>query len=392
MLPHTPRQLREGCSSARSRLRVSLQRSDLNEEGVKFGFAEANGWRPAMEDRTFVRCPLPKPLNRMSLFGVLDGHGGDFSASYLSDALPKCIYESLVSHFENDWTEKGLVDALTSAFAEAERNLREQPRMTVEIEGERRRIVPLIDKSGSTALVCCVTDKLIAVANVGDCRAVLALRNKISSSFDALALSQDHKPILPLERKRIESAGAQIYPVNGDVFEVGAPGTDLKLRMSRSFGDFYLKQRSDISVEEQPIIAVPDVLIQKIDGRESFILLACDGVWDVLSNQDAVTFVSNCLIDQGLSAAESCDALLARCLELGSSDNVSAMVIIPSSFSSPQLLLPSTLDTPPPHLRSASSIGSVLRSSNEAESELIDQVAGFSLDDTVKKNLTLEFE
>ena len=77
--------------------------------------------------------------------------------------------------------EDALRTALLAAFALAEASLRHQPRMQVDVEvvarpdrPPARRVAPLIDKSGSTAVVCCVTASLLAVANLGDSRAVLA--------------------------------------------------------------------------------------------------------------------------------------------------------------------------------------------------------------------------
>jgi protein phosphatase 2C family protein 2/3 len=72
---------------------------------------------------------------------------------------------------------------------------------------------------------------------------------------------------------------------------MSAKGSDVKLRMSRSFGDFYLKQNTALSSERQAVIAVPEVKVIERSERDAFVLLACDGIFDVMTNQEVVDFV-----------------------------------------------------------------------------------------------------
>lgn len=65
--------------------------------------------------------------------------------------------------------------------------------------------------------------------------------------------------------------------------------------MSRSFGDFYLKVMKNLPEEAQPVLAIPEVTIHERSARDSFIVMACDGIWDVMSNQQAVDFVGQIL-------------------------------------------------------------------------------------------------
>jgi len=123
-----------------------------------------------------------------------------------------------------------------------------------------------------------------------------------------------------------------------EVLEVCYEGADERLRMSRSFGDFCLKQNIALPVEQQAIIAVPEVEIHLRHNRDAFLVIACDGVWDVISNQEVVDYIGDQLGYTayggpvgGVStakAAHACDALLQLCLEKGTVDNISVVLVV----------------------------------------------------------------
>jgi protein phosphatase PTC2/3 len=94
-------------------------------------------------------------------------------------------------------------------------------------------------------------------------------------------LSYDHKPNNELETKRILAAGGwvELNRVNGN------------LALSRALGDFVFKKNEAKKAEEQIVTAFPDVDIKEITNDHEFIVLACDGIWDVLSNEEVVEFV-----------------------------------------------------------------------------------------------------
>jgi serine/threonine protein phosphatase PrpC len=102
----------------------------------------------------------------------------------------------------------------------------------------------------------------------------------------AVDLSVDHKPDLPEEKQRIERAG-------GFVEENRVKGI---LALSRSLGDLEYKSETSVAVRDQMITAFPEVRKEKIvPGETSFLILACDGIWDCLSSQEAVNMVSDLL-------------------------------------------------------------------------------------------------
>ncbi len=169
--------------------------------------------------------------------------------------------------------------------------------------------------AGCTAVVAVVRGQSLTVANAGDSRAVLCRDGK------AVAMSEDHKPNDPIEIARIEKAGGH---VNG----VGRVNGNLNL--SRAIGDQQYKLDEGLPPSAQIITAEPDIRIETLaspsSGANEFLIMACDGVWDVLSNQEAVDFVRERLPDGGARAtpaqlAEICEAVMDRCLSPDAQQN-----------------------------------------------------------------------
>ena len=119
---------------------------------------------------------------------------------------------------------------------------------------------------------------LLYCANAGDSRGVLC-RNE----GKAHALSEDHKPTSIPELGRIEKAGGFVN-ANGRV--------NGNLNLSRSLGDMKYKQVPKLLPKEQMITAEPDITVTEVLPTDRFFVLACDGVWDVLSNQEICDFIS----------------------------------------------------------------------------------------------------
>ena len=151
--------------------------------------------------------------------------------------------------------------------------------------------------AGCTAVVALITDGQLIVANAGDSRCVLC------RSGEASALSRDHKPTDPDEHARIAAAG-------GFVTEGRVNGS---LNLSRALGDMEYKQRRDLPAAAQAVTAQPEILSTPIHEGDEFIILACDGIWDVMTNQQAVDFVRDRL-RQGVSLAQICEQACDFCL------------------------------------------------------------------------------
>jgi serine/threonine protein phosphatase PrpC len=131
------------------------------------------------------------------------------------------------------------------------------------------------DTSGCTAVTAIVTPKYIVCSNAGDSRCVLG------TGGIAKGLSEDHKPSDDLERKRIENAGGSVQwkRVDGD------------LAVSRAFGDFQFKARTDLSPALQKVSCYPDIVVHERKPEDDVLLLACDGLWDVMTNNEAIDLV-----------------------------------------------------------------------------------------------------
>lgn len=178
------------------------------------------------------------------------------------------------------------------------------------------------DTSGCTAVAALLVPeensngRTIYVANAGDSRSVLGLAG------EAKPMSYDHKPSNPEEHSRILNAGGfvEFDRVNGN------------LALSRAIGDFEFKQNSSLSAEKQIVTADPVVITHKWTGEEEFLVLACDGIWDCLSNQQVVDLVRRG-IAQGQDLDTITESIIDRCLapnaEVGGigCDNMTLMII-----------------------------------------------------------------
>ena len=161
-------------------------------------------------------------------------------------------------------------------------------------------------QAGCTANVVLIVGKTLYCANAGDSRCVL------SSKGQAVEMSYDHKPENELERTRIEKAGG--YVSDGRVCG--------NLNLSRALGDLEYKKTSELGVGEQLIIAVPDVKKRELTSDDEFIVLGCDGIWEVKPNQAIVDFVSE-RIKKGTGLAKIAEELLDTLLAPDTMSNLS---------------------------------------------------------------------
>lgn len=134
--------------------------------------------------------------------------------------------------------------------------------------------------TGCTACSAFVTPTEIVCFNAGDSRCVLGVRDS-TGKLKAVEMSYDHKPDNEGEKRRIEKAG-------GFVEDNRVKGV---LNLSRSLADMEYKQDPSISVQDQMITAYPDIKKHPFDKQIEFMIVACDGIWDCLTNQEAVDFV-----------------------------------------------------------------------------------------------------
>ena len=145
-----------------------------------------------------------------------------------------------------------------------------------------------MDMSGSSALIVMIIEKQCYIINVGSSRAVLSA----DSGKSIVPLSRDHKPGDPAERIRVKKAGGKIFQEQIiDEFGKHMLGPERilpgKLTLTRCFGDIYAKDEA-LGNQKGVVIAVPEIVQFEIMPNHDFIILASDGIFDTINNQDAI--------------------------------------------------------------------------------------------------------
>jgi len=253
-----------------------------------------------MEDQHYISVSIPD-LSDHAFVSVFDGHGGAYAAEFAASNIltTLCNTEEFKQYAKSK--DVGLLEkALVVCFLLLDEALKE----TADVQQGG-------DRSGCTALAAVVSPTHITIASAGDSRVVLG------TAASTIAMSQDHKPDNPIEKQRIEKAGGcvSMRRVDGD------------LAVSRALGDFQYKDRSDLKAEEQKVSAEPEVKSHARMRADQVLILACDGIWDVMSNSDAVDVVKECAQEGESDLGLICEELLDQCLAKGSRDNMSAVAV-----------------------------------------------------------------
>lgn len=299
--------------------------ADAVPKGLAWGFSSMQGWRVSMEDAHFALGTLQgHGWEDTAAFGVMDGHGGEHVAHFCEHYLP---------------LEIGKGKSSDSSAALADAFLRMDELLDGELRGElhefaRARNEGITGKcgvnpdwTGCTANVCLIRPDCITVANAGDSRSVLC------RSGQAVPLSEDHKPNNPEERSRIQRAGGVVERQQiGEIVQYRVNGG---LNLSRSIGDLEYKRNGNLPPAQQMISAMPDVATFDREAGDEFVIIACDGVWDVVGNQDAVDFVRQRLGQGRRQLSSIAEELLDHCVSpdlsktkgLGG-DNMTAIIIV----------------------------------------------------------------
>lgn len=263
-----------------------------SDDRLCVAYCAMQGSRPTMEDAHTIRLDFLKRPNA-AFVGVYDGHGGQDAAKFSSDTL----HEELSKRLAED-PERDIKEALEDTF------LAVDDRLKADSSNAK------FDLMGTTAAVALIFEDKVIAAGVGDTRVILA-----TDGQGCVPLTIDHKPNVQEERNRIESAG-------GIVIFGRTNGT---LAITRALGDFAMKD-AEKGAKERCVIAVPEIKEHHTSNLD-FVLVACDGVWDVLSNQEAVDFVYNQLKEESCAHPEEIVIRLAkRCLV--SRDNVTVVLVV----------------------------------------------------------------
>lgn len=231
--------------------------------------------------------------NSINFFGVFDGHGGKLVSKYLKETMPQFFLSKFKKnlYIKDETASKYFI----KVYELLQNKLRdEHPRAVVHC--------------GSTSCIGIHFKDLdnqdkIWILNVGDSRVIKCNKDNIAEQ-----LSLDHKPNCPEEKKRIEK-------LNGKIEYDGSDWRISGLSLSRAFGDLDCKPY---------VTHLPQIYKYDIHPNDRFFVFACDGLWDVLSNQDVVDFINELLNKKfkGNYSKELADYAIYK----GSLDNVSAIV------------------------------------------------------------------
>lgn len=269
-----------------------------------------------MEDRHLLLCPqpldqgatatldahpgVPMPLEQgaattlgthpgvpgPALLAVFDGHRGASAAEYAR------------RHFEEHLSRQAGAatssEALSAAFVEVDSRFREEN--AVDSEGRP-------NVAGCTAIAAVVAGNVLTVANAGDCRAVLCRGGA------AVAVTRDHTADDETERRHVVAAGGTAALHQGS-WRIGAAG----LQVTRSLGDADLKSVG--------VTAEPETTTTQLGPDDSFLIIASDGLWDVMSSATAVGLVLDTVKEPTMCAQR----LVAEALTCGSQDNITVIV------------------------------------------------------------------
>lgn len=222
--------------------------------------------------------------------GVYDGHGGPEASRFIRDHLFR--------HLMRFAREGGTIseDILKSAFSATEDGFLTLVRRTCGIK-------PVIAAIGSCCLVGVIWKGTLYVANVGDSRAVIGSLGK-SGKIVAEQLTMDHNACMEEVRQELRS----LHPDDSHIVVMKQGVWRIKglIQVSRSIGDAYLK-RPEFSLDpsfprfhlpepiRRPVLtAEPSICTRVLQPNDKFLIFASDGLWEHLTNQEAVDIVYNC--------------------------------------------------------------------------------------------------
>lgn len=232
-------------------------------------------------------------FHQVAFYGVYDGHGGTTAAEMVERLLHGNIFGS--DHFRTS----DVPNAITEGFTTTDKTI---------VEAANREGW----MNGSTAVAAVVADGELFVGNIGDSEAVLVSVDD-QGALQCTNLTTPHKASDQKEKERIEALGGHVF--FGRVF--GA------LAVSRAFGDSRYKQPK---TSQDFVTADPAHHRVKLEPQHKFLILACDGLWDVMSHEEAASSVF-AGYQEGKGPADVASVLVSEALRKRTEDNVSVIVV-----------------------------------------------------------------
>ncbi|KAI8547259.1 hypothetical protein RHMOL_Rhmol07G0180800 [Rhododendron molle] len=272
-----------------------------------------------------------------AFYGVFDGHGGKDAANFACNHLPRFIVE------DEDFPME-IERAVSSAFLQTDTAFAEACLLDAALASGTTALAALVVGSYPIAVdggpgwvgagpvhVARATAaswsdlaslNSLIVANAGDCRAVLCRRGK------AIEMSRDHKPSCSHERKRIEALGGYVSDgyLNG------------QLNVARALGDWHMEGLKG-SRGGGPLSAEPELKTTRLTEEDEFLIIGCDGIWDVFMSQNAVDFARRRLQEHNDPVMCSKD-VVEEALKRKSGDNLAVVVVCFQPQPPPNLVVP----------------------------------------------------
>uniref|UniRef100_A0A6N2N1R6 PPM-type phosphatase domain-containing protein n=1 Tax=Salix viminalis TaxID=40686 RepID=A0A6N2N1R6_SALVM len=245
----------------------------------------------------------------MFFCGVFDGHGpyGHKVARHVRDTLPSRLSREIKTSQKNsfksrdadgkgdnsdaDNKNKGgrdsaddddssslLLSSWEASFTKSFKEMDEELSLDASIDSFY---------SGTTAVTIVKEGNNLIVANLGDSRAVLCSKGP-KNQLIPIQLTVDLKPNIASEAERIKNSNGRVFALEKEpeLFRIWMPDEDCPgLAMARAFGDFCLK--------DYGLISTPEISYRRVTDKDEFVVLATDGVWEVLTNYEVIKIVAS---------------------------------------------------------------------------------------------------
>lgn len=263
---------------------------------LKINFTSVTGRRKTNEDKHNIILNINgenKEQNPINLFAIYDGHGGSWVSQYLENNIPQYYFNKHCSPpFNEEYHEK--VFKLI------------QSELLKKTSGYSNGSTCLLNlmykyKNPDTNIESIIMN----IVNLGDSRMAIVYTDGTS-----ISVTKDHKPDDSVEKSRLTKMGGNVYKDSEGVYRIG------DLSLSRAFGDGdnspYISQR-------------PDIFYKKITNKTKYIIMACDGFWDVIESENLGGLINKILKKNNTIRLDV--ELTNLALKLGSTDNISIIVI-----------------------------------------------------------------
>jgi serine/threonine protein phosphatase PrpC len=305
------------CSYDKSSLPSCLNAHSLLPAHSFSGYCDIQGRRRVIEDFHSIHL-----LPSWKFYGIFDGHSGNLASKFAASSL----YEELAMR---------LVDIDEEAATQPEWKKRVKQEVSDAVALIHTRFLEVVsmvpngmDQSGTTATALLWTPNTVSIVSLGDSRAVMPCWKNEGAQMSPIQLTSDHVASDPKEKALVEARGGRVWTING------VDRVEGKVVVTRSIGDLnlatFLGQDPDIvSMSRQE---VKDRCGKPADASlPCFVILASDGLWDMISNQEAVDMVVEVLAHKpwrengGLQ--EAAERLTLEAYVRGSTDNIGVCVV-----------------------------------------------------------------